>query len=331
MHAKRSLLRFTTRIAVSLVALFMVTSQPASAIEFISFGTGSPAGTYYFLGAGFASLINNHVPNVRVAAESTAASNENARLMIRGEMEMGLACMGTLQGIKAQGLDVDKIRLVAVGHTSDVHWIVRKESDIQSIDDFKGKVIGVGPAGSATLNVVSKKHLTEGWGLTFDDFSPKYISFSEVTRGLRDKTIDAGLIFAGAPLASVMELARDIPIRILDIRPDKLAGLRAQFSNVVPLTIPAGTYNGIDADIHTYCLPQMWLCRTDLPEDLVYKMIKAVYDHPEDRDAIHPMAKMYNPKNAFRGSPGVPVGYHPGAIKYFKEKGVWDKRAEYFE
>ena len=251
--------------------------------------------------------------------------------MIRGEMEMGLACMGTLNGIKAQGLDVDKIRLIAVGHTSDVHWIVRKESKIQSIADFKGKVIGVGPAGSATLNVVSKQHLNKGWNLSFEDFSPKYISFSEVTRGLRDQTIDAGLIFAGAPLASVMELARDIPIRILDIKPDMLKALRAQFSNVVPLTIPAGTYSGIDQDIHTYCLPQMWICRTDLSEDLVYNIIKAVYDHPEDRDAIHPMAKMYTPENAFRGSPGVPVGYHPGAIKYYKEIGVWDKRAEHYE
>ena len=331
MSVKGFFIRFMKFSSVSLIALLVMATPPASAIEFISFGTGSPAGTYYFLGAGFASLINNHVPNVRVAAESTAASNENARLMIRGEMEMGLACMGTLNGIKEQGLDVDKIRLIAIGHTSDVHWIVRKESKIESIGDFKGKVIGVGPAGSATLNVVSKKHLNNGWGLSFDDFSPKYISFSEVTRGLRDQTIDAGLIFAGSPLASVMELARDIPIRILDIKPDMLQGLRAQFSNVVPLTISAGTYNGIDQDIHTYCLPQMWICRTDLSEDLVYKMIKAVYDHPEDRDAIHPMAKMYTPENAFRGSPGVPVGYHPGAIKYFKEKGIWDHRAEHFE
>ena len=331
MYVKRSFVRFTQLISATFVALLIAATPPAAALEFISFGTGSPAGTYYFLGAGFASMINNQVPNVRVAAESTAASNENARLMIRGEMEMGLACMGTLNGIKEQGLDVDKIRLIAVGHTSDVHWIVRKESEIEEIADFKDKVIGVGPAGSATLNVVSKKHLKNGWHLSFEDFSPKYISFSEVTRGIRDETIDAGLIFAGAPLASVMELARDIPIRILDVKPDMLKGLRSQFSNVVPLTIPAGTYNGIDQDIHTYCLPQMWICRTDLSEDLVYNILKAVYDHPEDRDAIHPMAKMYTPKNAFRGSPGVPVGYHPGAVKYYKEKGFWDKRAEYYE
>jgi TRAP transporter TAXI family solute receptor len=311
--------------------LILISPQSAPAMKFLSFGTGSPAGTYYFIGAGFASIINNHVPGVRVAAESTAASTENARLLIRGEMELGLACMGTLKDLKNEGMDVDQIRLIAVGHTSDTHWIVRKDSPIQSIADFKGRVIGVGPAGSATLNLYSKKHLTTGWGLTFDDFTPKYISFSEVTRGIRDNTIDAGLIAAGAPLASVMELARDIPIRLLEVEPEALKKLRAAYSNVVPLVIPAGTYEGIDKDVHTYTLPQMWLCRTDLPEDLVYQIIKAVYENEEEKNAIHPLAKMYTLKNAFRGTPGVPVGFHPGAIKYFKEKGIWDKRAEYYE
>ena len=301
-----------------------------SALQFLSFGTGSPAGTYYFLGAGFASIINKYVDGVRVTAESTAASTENARLLIRGAMDMGLACMGTLNDLKKQGMDVNKVRLIAVGHTSDTHWIVRKESSIKSIKDFKGKVIGVGPAGSATLNIYSKKHLKTGWGLTFKDFSPKYLSFSEITRGIRDNTIDAGIIAAGAPVAAIMELARDVPIRLLDIEPEALKKLREAYSNVVPLTIPAGTYHGIDKDTHTYTLPQMWLCRADLPEELVYKIIKAVYEHPEEKNAIHPLAKMYTIENAFRGANGVPVGYHPGAIKYYKEKGIWDKRAKYY-
>lgn len=331
MIRKKSMLRKSALIALAILALVALTAAPASAMKFLSFGTGSPAGTYYFLGAGFASIINNNVPGVRVAAESTAASTENARLLIRGEMEMGLACMGTLSDLKAAGMDVDQIRLVAVGHTSDTHWIVRKDSQIQSIKDFKGKTIGVGPAGSATLNIYSKKHLNTGWGLTFDDFSPKYISFSEVTRGIRDNTIDAGLIAAGAPLASVMELARDIPIRLIEVEPDALKTLRAAHSNVVPLVIPAGSYSGIDKDVHTYTLPQMWICRKDLPEDLVYKIIQAVYEHEEEKNAIHPLAKMYKIENAFRGTPGVPVGFHPGAIKYYKEKGIWDKRDQYFE
>ncbi|MCG8566225.1 MAG: TAXI family TRAP transporter solute-binding subunit [Desulfobacterales bacterium] len=327
---KRNFVQFCT-IAL-FTALFALTlPQNASALKFLSFGTGSPAGTYYFIGAGFASMINNSVEGVRVTAESTAASTENARLLIRGEMDMGLACMGTLTDLKKQGLDVDQIRIIAVGHTSDTHWIVRKDSGIKSIYDFEGKTIGVGPAGSATLNIWAKNHPETGWDMPFSKFNPKYISFTEVTRGLRDKTIDAGIIAAGSPLSSVMELARDIPIDLLDMEPDCLKKVRAKYSNVIPKTIPAGTYNGIDRDVHTYCLPQVWFCRKDLPDLLVYQMIKTIYDNHEDRNAIHPMATMYTIHNAFRGSNTVPVGFHPGAILYYQEMGIWDQREQYYE
>lgn len=321
---------FTCLTAIIMaVSITVIAPGNAGAIEFLSFGTGSPAGTYYFLGAGFASIINKNVPGVRVTAESTAASTENARYLVRGKMDMGLACMGTMADLKKQGMDVDKVRLVAVGHTSDTHWIVRKDSPIKSCSDFKGKVIGVGPAGSATLNIYSKKHLAAGWGITLEDIKPKYIAFHEITRGIRDNTIDAGIIAAGYPIAAIMELARDIPIRLLETDPAALKKLQAKYPNVTAFVIPAGAYNGIDKDVHTYTLPQMWLCRTDLPEDLVYKILKAVYDNSEDRNAIHPMAKKYTIENAFRGSKSVPVGYHPGAIKYYKEKGIWEKMAQY--
>ena len=324
-----------SRIFICLTAIVLALSITiivpgnASAIKFLSFGTGSPAGTYYFLGAGFASIINKNVKGVRVTAESTAASTENARYLIRGKMDMGLASMGTLDGLKKQGMDVDKVRLVAVGHTSDTHWIVRKDSPIKSCSDFKGKVIGVGPAGSATLNIWSKKHLAAGFGITLKDIKPKYIAFHEITRGIRDNTIDAGLIAAGYPIAAVMELARDIPIRLLEIEPEAIKKMQAKYPNVTPFVFPAGTYNGIDKDVPTYVVPQMWLCRADLSKDIVYKIIKAVYDNSEERNAIHPMAKKYTIENAFRGSKSVPVGYHPGAIKYYKEKGIWDKMAQY--
>ena len=306
-------------------------NNAALARQFISFGTGSPAGTYYFIGAGFSSIINNNVDGLKVTPESTAASTENARLMMRGLMDMGLACMGTLGDLKDQGADVDKLRLIAVGHTSDIHWIVPEDSDIQSVADFKGKTVAVGPAGSATLNIIGKQHLTKGWSLSFEDFKAKFLSFDEVTRGIRDHTIDAGLIFAGYPLSSVMRLANDIDVRLLDIQSEKVKLLRSKFGNVVPLTIPGNTYPNIEESIETYCIPQMWLCRKNLDKDTVYKIIKAVYEHPEDKNAIHPMAKKYTVENAFRGADNVPVGYHPGAIKYYKEKGFWDKREKYYQ
>lgn len=310
-------------------SLFIGQPKTADArMKFLSFGTGSPAGTYYFLGAGFASMINKRLPGIRVTAESTAASLENATLISRGKMDMGLAAMGTLAKLKARGIDISKIRLIAIGHTSDAHWIVRKDSPIKSINDFKGRRIGVGPAGSATLSVFSKDALKQGWGLTFKDFDPKYISFSEIITGIRDNTIDAGNICAGTPVAAIMELANDVPIRLIGISPEHYRRLHEGNQIFQLKTIKAGTYKGIDQDVTTYCAPQMWICSASLPEELVYKIIKIVYDNSEDRNAIHPMAKMYTVENAFRGYKSVPTTYHPGAIKYYKEKGVWDKKDE---
>ena len=107
-----SLRKISAALILTMVALALVVAKPApaSALKFLSFGTGSPAGTYYFIGAGFSAIINKYVPGVRVTAESTAASTENGRLLIRGALDMGLACMGTLQALKKQGMDVGKVQ-----------------------------------------------------------------------------------------------------------------------------------------------------------------------------------------------------------------------------
>ena len=309
----------------------IILAQPQQAdarLKFISFGTGSPAGTYYFLGAGFASIINKQVPGVRVTAESTAASLENATLISRGKMDMGLAAMGTLTKLKTRGVDISPLRLIAVGHTSDTHWIVRKDSPIKTIADFKDRKIGVGPAGSATLSLFSQEALEKGWGLTFDDFRPKYISFSEIITGIRDNTIDAGNISAGMPVAAIMELARDIPLRLIETSVADYATLSKGNPIFQSKIIPAKTYKGIDKDVRTYCLPQMWLCSASMSEELVYQIVKAVYDNDKQRNAIHPMAKMYTTENAFFGCAAVPANFHPGAIKYYKEKGVWESKGK---
>jgi hypothetical protein len=128
-----------------------------------------------------------------------------------------------------------------------------------------------------------------------------------------------------------MRLSNDIDIRILDIDRNKILKLQKAFGNVVPLTIPANTYPNIENKIQTYCVPQMWLCRKDLSKDVVYNIVKTIYENKKKKNGIHPMAKKYTVENAFRGANNVPVSYHPGAIKYYKEKGIWDKREEYYE
>jgi len=180
-------------ILIMTISLGVAREVAAASKKYLSLGTGNPAGTFYFIGAGFANLINKNVPEVRVIAESTAASEENFHLIIRNKMDLGLVAIHVIDPALEKKMDFSGLRLIALGHTSDRHWIVRKESPIKSISDFKGKRVAVGPPGSGTL-VSSKMELDATVGITLEEIRPAYLSFSESITALRDGTVDVGCI-----------------------------------------------------------------------------------------------------------------------------------------
>ena len=300
------------------------TTSLAASKKYLSLGTGNPGGTYYFIGAGFASLMNKFVPEVRVIAESTAASEENINLVLRKKMDLGMAGIHALPPLIKRKADLSGMRLIGIGHSSDCHWIVRKDSSVKSIQDYKGRRVAVGAPGSGTL-IGSKDVLKIIRGLTFDDFKPAYLTFTESITGLRDGTIDVGLVQAGFPVASVLDLAQHHPIRLISYSNDEISRLVSQRPFYVKIVIPSGTYRGVEGDTVTHGSVSMIFCRQDLSEDLVYKLMKAVYEHPKERDAVHPQAKQWSLEYIFRaaGYTTQYVPFHAGAVKYLKEKGVW--------
>ncbi len=293
----------------------------------LAMGTGSSAGTYYYLGAGFANLVNKYYPEIQITAQSTAAAFENARLVATGEMDLGLTCGGTLKYLEEkEKLDLSNVALISVGHRSDAHWLTLANSGINQLSDLKGKRVGVGPQGSATLRLYSITTLDAGFGLKPDtDYTPVYYSFGEIVRGLKEGTIDAGLIAAGFPIATVLDLCTTHKVRFLEISDPILKKLISSKPYFMPITIPAGTYNRQDHDIKSYTIRQRLICRKDLPEEVVYKIVKAVYDHDTERNQIHPQAALWTLENALAGAESDGVDIHPGAIRYFKEKGIYKK------
>ena len=309
---------------VVLVVTLLLQVSVVDAKVFLSLGTGSSAGTYYYLGAGFAAIVNKYVPNIRITAQSTAAAFENARLVATKKLDLGFTCMGTLRTLKKEeGLDLSGIRLIAVGHRSDVHWMTMGDSGIKRIEDIRGKRVGVGPQGSATLRLFSIKCLKVGWNLTLKDFQPRYFSFKEIVNGLVNRTIDAGIIAAGAPVSAILNLCTMHKVRFLETPPPIAEKMHKILGYPMPFIIPAGTYPGQSKDVHTYTIRQMLICRADLPAETVYSIMKAIYTHPKEKNAIHPQAKLWNLKGCFKGSNSVPVKFHPGAIKFYKEMGIW--------
>lgn len=319
--------KFFIPIFIFLFLSLLFTPQGICASKkYLSLGTGNPAGTFYFIGAGFANIINKYVPEVRVIAESTAASEENFHLLLRKKMDIGMLSLNVIEPAVEKKMDLGGVRLMALGHTSDRHWIVRKESPIKRVADFKGKKVAVGAPGSGTL-VASKVELELAGYLTFNDIKPAYLSFTESINAIKDGTIDVGVISAGYPVASLLDLARQIPIRLISYSEEELNNLISKKPYFVKVVIPGGTYRGVEKDTLTRGIPTALICQKDLSVDLVYKMMKALYEHPEELEAIHPQARQWNLKNIFRGADYTTqyISFHPGAIKFLEEKGVWKK------
>ncbi len=299
----------------------------AAARQYLSFGTGNPGGTFYFIGAGFASLFNKYVPEVRVVAESTAATEENFHLLIRKKMQLGFGGANSIPLALEKNLDMSVIRLLGMGHASTPHWMVRKESPIRTIADFRGRRISVGSPGSGTL-VNTRNELQVMAGLTFDDIKPSYLSFTETISALKDGTVDAGVISAGFPVASILDLARQIPLRFVPYTEEGMNTLIRKHPYYVKVTIPAGMYPGIDAATLTRGIPISLYCLKDLNEELVHRMMKAIYDHPREKDVIHPQAAQWSLENIFRGEEYITryIPFHPGAVQYLKGKGIWKEK-----
>jgi len=289
----------------------------------LSMGTGSSSGTYYYLGAGFAKIVGENYPEIRINAQPTAASFENARLLVSGELDIGWACVGTATTLREQeGLDISELAMIGIGHRSDVHIMAMKE-EYKTVKDFIGRKprIAVGPHGSATLVLFNHFLLADGLELVEgEDYIPVYYSFSEAERGLKENTVDVAITAAGYPLPGVIEMCNTNKVYFVDIPDDVLEKMIKKRPYVKPLIIPKGTYPGMEKDNQTFYMRQTIMCRKDIPEDVVYKICKAIFEHPEDKNAIHPQAALWNLEDVEGIDDELPV--HPGALKYYQEKGV---------
>lgn len=320
-------------LTLGVLLFYEVLLSPGTAVaakKYLSLGTGNPGGTYYFLGAGFASIFNRHVPGIRVIAESTAAAEENFNLVLRKKMDLAITSCNPVKSAADKNTDFSNIRLIAMGHTSDQHWFLRKDSPIKSISDFRGRKVTVGQPGSGTL--IMARWVLEACGLTFNDIKPAYLSFSESVTGIKDNTVEVGLIAAGYPVASLLDLSRQVPMRLLPYTQAELEAVITKIPYLVKIVIPAGTYTGISTDTPTHGSPAFLGCRQDLSEEIVYQLMKALYEHPKEKDAIHPQARQWSPENIFRGADFITryFPFHPGAVKYLQEKGLWKGKIDLF-
>ena len=216
-----------------------------------------------------------------------------------------------------QGQKLDKLRTMCWGHGSDLHIITLKSSGIKSFEDIKGKRFAVGAPGSGTqVNVF--RLMTEVYENSAKDYKVEFLSFAEAVNALKDNRIDAGVVMAGAPVASVMDLAIVKDIRLIPVTREKINKLLEIYPIYDEYIIKTGMYKGIDEDILTFTSPANIVTSSDLPADLVYSVLKALYNKiPWLTENVHKGFKRWK----FDPSVQRIAPLHDGAIKFYKEMG----------
>lgn len=325
----------TLAMALSLVACGQKEEAPApapgadpapapstGATEYLSLGTGGVTGTYYPLGGALANLITNNVAGYNCTAESTGGAVENAWLLARGEIDLGFVDASTVfQAQNSQGDFSDggaaSIKAV-VSIYNEIVQLVSCDPDITSIDQLKGKKVAVGSAGSGTE--VMARTLLGLYDMTYDDIEEDFLGFGDASTGLKDKTLDAAIIWAGAPTSGLLELGAQNDFYMIDIPADKMAMLKESQPFCVETTMDSSIYSGMKNTANTIGVPATICAREDLSEQLVYDFLVATFDNLQTVAESHAQGANLSLESCLMGIETAEL--HPGAVKFYTEKGL---------
>jgi TRAP transporter TAXI family solute receptor len=303
------------------VLFLMGAVASASAADNLVLATGGTAGTYYPFGGAMAKIWNSKIKDMNVTAQTTGASAENVRLINKKEVELALVQSDTLDfafnAKEAFKEPLKAMNAIAVLYPEVVQVVVAAAGPIKSFADLKGKKIGVGAPGSGTE--ANFRQLLEVYGMKKEDVNAQFLSFAESAEAYKDKHIDAFIVTAGIPNAGIMDVATQNEIRILDIPADVAAKLIQKYPFLAAVKVPANTYKGQTADVSTVAVNAVLIAASGLKEEMVYNLTKALFENQAELAAAHAKGKELNMKTAVTG---VSITFHPGAVKYYKEKGL---------
>jgi uncharacterized protein len=307
--------------ACVMVLFLMGAVATVYAADNLVLATGGTAGTYYPFGGAMAKIWNSKIKDMNVTAQTSGASAENVRLVNKKEVELALVQSDTLDfafnAKEAFKEPLKAMSAIAVLYPEIVQVVVGAASPIKSIADLKGKKVGVGAPGSGTE--ANFRQLLDAYGMKKEDVNAQFLSFSESAEAYKDKHIDAFIVTAGIPNAGIMDVATQNEIRILNIPADITAKLTKKYPFLGAVKVPANTYKGQTAEVSTVAVNAVLICGSTLSEKMVYNLTKALFENQAELAAAHAKGKELNIKTAVTG---VSIPYHPGAVKYYKEKGL---------
>ena len=310
--------------AIASMAVFG--AAEAVAEQFVSVGTGGVTSVYYPTGGAICRLVNKDrkMHGIRCSAESTGGSVYNINTVRAGELEFGVAqsdwqyhaYRGTSK-FADQG-KFSNLRAVFSVHPEPFTLIVRKGSGIRKFEDLKGRKVNVGNPGSgqrATMEVVMS-----AFGISMNDFSlAAELKGSEMAQAICDGKIEAMIYTVGHPAAAVTEAASSCDVELVSVSGAPINNLVADNSFYRVATIPGGMYAGSPNDTRTFGVGATVITSADVPDKVVYTVVKAVFDNFADFKKLHPAFRNLDEKQMI--SDGLSAPLHAGAVKYYNERG----------
>ncbi len=307
-----------------LAGLGLATSASAQQ-QNLSIVTGGTGGVYYPLGGGLANLLTKYVPGWQATAEVTGGSVDNLKLIGAGKADIAFTMAdASLDAQKGQ----DKFRgnkvpqkTLAVLYPNRMHVVTVEGTGIGKMTDLKGKRVSTGSQGSATE--VMAFRVIEAAGLDKDkDMTRERLGVAESTNALKDRKIDAYFWVGGVPTSAVTDLGATpgVQIRLID-HADTIAKMNAKYGPLYsPGVIKAGSYPQQDKDNHQANVWNILVVNEKMDDQTAYNIVKTIFEHKAEWVAVHKSAAEVLLENQKQSN--SPVPFHPGAIKYFAEKGI---------
>jgi uncharacterized protein len=280
--------------------------------------TASPGGTFYPYGKALAALLTKYLGSP-FTAEATQGPAQNIVLLEQHKATLGLVTMGVaLQAWNgtdwAKGTEHRSIRAVFPMYDNPFQFAAPKRLKLVSLAGFAGKRIGAGPKAGTPGIYVPRIFNTLGIAATLRNGA-----YEDNVREVASGELDGLAVLAGIPTTGLAELDRQVPLDYLAPSPDQIARVRKAFPELSPSLVPAGTYPSLTTDYHTFGIYSFAMVNEDLPDDLVYKIVKVVFEHHQELVDAHPAAKETVPANVDRDTF---LPFDPGAVRYYREIGV---------
>ncbi|MDW3183439.1 MULTISPECIES: TAXI family TRAP transporter solute-binding subunit [unclassified Roseobacter] len=323
-------------LATTLAAGTAVAQDPT----FFRIGTGSAGGTYFPIGGTIANGISAPpgsracdeggqcgVPGLIAIAQSTTASVFNNTAVENGELEAGLAAADVTRSMylgegKFDGKPHPKLRIVANLFPEDLHLVMPKGASLGGLADLAGKRVGIAQAGSGTQ--VAVEQMLAEWGVTRDNMDEAELNNSQSAERLADGQLDAYFYAAGWPVSAMVQLSTTKGMELHSFSDEDLAKINEIIPAYIPSKIPAGVYEGVDYDVKTPAVSALLIVSSDLSEELVYGITKAMWNDNTRKllDNGHAKGKQITPDTALDGIAALGVPLHAGAEKFYREAGL---------